>query len=208
MRLAPGATAARHPLPTCDYLAMFPPASPMRAVILRRISLVLAVALSSAGCHCHMPTIHTEVNAEGHMLNEAPTPGNSGPVHPFNVPAANGDSCGPIVAVIDIDGLLARHGHDRAGVGWRESGITISRTIGRGGRRSMRQGSRRPHQQLRRRSRCQRHDAPRPGAVQKPHALARGRFAAGNSDRSGAYYIATAADQSSRCRRPSPAASA
>src|SRR5262245_20876676 len=101
-----GAAAPAMPLPTRDYLAMLPLALPTRAVILRRISLLLALALPSAGCRCHMPTIHTEVNAEGHMLNEVPTPGNSGPVHPFNVPAANGDSCGPIVAVIDIDGLL------------------------------------------------------------------------------------------------------
>src|SRR6476660_7997671 len=106
MRLAPWRGRARHSLPTRVHLAMLPLALPTRAVIFRRISLVLAVAISSAGCRCHMPTIHTEVNAEGRMLNEVPTPGNSGPVHPFNVPAANGDSCGPVVAVIDIDGLL------------------------------------------------------------------------------------------------------
>jgi protease-4 len=96
-------------LPTCDYLAMLSPALKLRPPVIHSYLLIRGLALSSllvAGCHCHMPTIHTEVNAEGHMLNEAATPGNSGPVHPFNVPAANGDSCGPVVAVIDIDGLL------------------------------------------------------------------------------------------------------
>ncbi|WP_217550853.1 hypothetical protein, partial [Pantoea sp. GbtcB22] len=67
MRL--GAAAPAIPLPTRDYLAMIPLAS-TRAMTHRRISLDLALALSSSGCRCLMPTIHTEVNAEGHMLNE------------------------------------------------------------------------------------------------------------------------------------------
>src|SRR5215813_933256 len=94
------------PLPTCDHLAMFSPAFKRASLV---HPLIRAVALSSlvlAGCRCHMPTIHTEVNAEGHMLNEAPTPGNSGPLHPFAVPPAACDSCGPTVALIDVDGIL------------------------------------------------------------------------------------------------------
>ncbi len=58
----------------------------------------------SAGCH-HMPTVNTNVTADGHVINEGPTPGNAGPVHPFTVPHTD-EACGPAVAVIDVDGIL------------------------------------------------------------------------------------------------------
>ena len=58
----------------------------------------------STGC-CHTPTVNTNVTADGHMLTETPTPGNSGPVWGFTVPRHDAP-CGPAVAVIDVDGIL------------------------------------------------------------------------------------------------------
>ncbi|HEY2760969.1 MAG TPA: S49 family peptidase [Pirellulales bacterium] len=67
--------------------------------------VLMAASLGLSGCKCcGGPTIHTEVCADGHVLNEGATPGNSGPVHPMAV--QNGDCCGPSVAMIDIDGIL------------------------------------------------------------------------------------------------------
>jgi protease IV len=67
-------------------------------------SLCVAVLLAT-GCH-HAPTINTNVTADGHMITEAPTPGNSGPLHEFTVPHRDGEAGGPAVAVIDVDGIL------------------------------------------------------------------------------------------------------
>jgi protease-4 len=66
-------------------------------------SLMFSIALL-AGCH-HVPTINTNVNADGHLINEGSTPGNAGPVRQFTVPHSD-DACGPAVAVIDVDGIL------------------------------------------------------------------------------------------------------
>ncbi len=66
-------------------------------------TLLLSIALL-AGCH-HVPTINTNVNADGHLINEASTPGNAGPVRQFTVPHTD-EACGPAVAVIDVDGIL------------------------------------------------------------------------------------------------------
>jgi protease-4 len=72
------------------------------------ISLLAAALVPLAGC-CHAPTLNTNVTGNAHMLTEAPTPGNSGPVQPFTVPAADAGCCGPAVAVIDVDGLLMNY---------------------------------------------------------------------------------------------------
>jgi protease-4 len=86
---------------------MHSPELRLRAVLFPAPSLVAALLLSLlvlVGCHGG-PSIHTDVCADGHILSESPTPGNSGPVHPFNVPPQECD-CGPAVAVIDVDGIL------------------------------------------------------------------------------------------------------
>jgi protease-4 len=57
------------------------------------------------GC-CHTPTVNTNVNADGHVLTETPTPGNSGPVWGFTVPRQDACAGGPAIAVIDVDGIL------------------------------------------------------------------------------------------------------
>jgi protease IV len=65
--------------------------------------LMFSIALL-AGCH-HVPTINTNVNADGHLVSETSTPGNAGPVRQFTVPHTD-EACGPAVAVIDVDGIL------------------------------------------------------------------------------------------------------
>jgi protease-4 len=69
--------------------------------------LYALAAVLLAGC-CHAPTITTNstVCADGHIINESPTPGNSGPLHPFTVPRQDGCNGGPSVAVITVDGVL------------------------------------------------------------------------------------------------------
>ena len=64
-------------------------------------------AIVLAGC-CHGPTVTTNstVCADGHIINEGPTPGNSGPLHPFTVPRQDSCNGGPSVAVITVDGIL------------------------------------------------------------------------------------------------------
>ena len=64
----------------------------------------LCIFPALTGC-CHTPTVNTNVTADGHMLTETPTPGNSGPVWGFTVPRHDAP-CGPAVAVIDVDGIL------------------------------------------------------------------------------------------------------
>src|ERR1043165_5052094 len=91
--------------PAMDRNTM-PQARVHSAPALRLFSLLLAAALAPlAGC-CHGPTLKTNVTGHAHMLNESPTPGNTGPVQPFTIPAANAGCCGPAVALIEVDGLM------------------------------------------------------------------------------------------------------
>lgn len=69
------------------------------------LALICAVASPALSGCCHTPTVNTNVSAEGHVLTETPTPGNSGPVWPFTVPRHDAHS-GPAIAVIDVDGIL------------------------------------------------------------------------------------------------------
>jgi protease IV len=83
---------------------------PFRCVLSLAQKLCVIFALTSmllAGC-CHAPTITTNstVCADGHIINESPTPGNSGPLHPFTVPRQDSCNGGPAVAVIAVDGIL------------------------------------------------------------------------------------------------------
>jgi protease-4 len=69
------------------------------------IACLCTALLFATGCH-HAPTINTNVTADGHMITETPTPGNSGPLHEFTVPHRDTEAGGPAVAVIDVDGIL------------------------------------------------------------------------------------------------------
>lgn len=76
--------------------------------ILFALAGVLSSCVLSLGCkHC-MPTISANMNmkANGRMITEGSTPGNSGPVQAFTVPAEDASMGGPSVAVIDVDGLI------------------------------------------------------------------------------------------------------
>jgi protease-4 len=68
------------------------------------MALLCASLAMLTGC-CHTPSVNTNVTADGHMLTETPTPGNSGPVWGFTVPRFD-SAGGPAVAVIDVDGIL------------------------------------------------------------------------------------------------------
>jgi protease IV len=76
------------------------------ALIATALCLLSTVLL--AGCkHC-MPTINANMNmkADAHTVSEQVTPGNAGPVHPFTVPKQDAGMGGPSIAVIDVDGIL------------------------------------------------------------------------------------------------------
>ncbi len=83
---------------------------PLRCVLSLAQKLCVVFTLAAmllAGC-CHAPTITTNstVCADGHIINDTPTPGNSGPLHPFTVPRQDDCNGGPSVAVITVDGIL------------------------------------------------------------------------------------------------------
>jgi protease IV len=83
---------------------------PLRCVLGLAQKLCGTFALAAmllAGC-CHAPTVSTNstVCADGHLINEGATPGNSGSLHPFTVPRQDECNGGPSVAVITVDGVL------------------------------------------------------------------------------------------------------
>jgi protease IV len=79
-------------------------------VLYCRVCLLTVVA---AVAGCALPQLH--VDSQAHVTPEFPSAGNSGPLHEMVVPECDPRRDGPVIAVVDVDGLLLNT--DFAGLG-------------------------------------------------------------------------------------------